>query len=79
MCQSWIYRCYSDWDDICRTLDLNAHIPKPLSEEKEVKGKDEEKKAEKEGDTILDDKEKVIFKGHCFLESNVEFIYRVAK
>ncbi|XKL63531.1 hypothetical protein PGB90_005895 [Kerria lacca] len=49
-------RCFPDWDDICKTLDMNAHIQKPASEEKEVKSKDEEKKAEKEGDKIVDDK-----------------------
>ncbi len=35
---------------------MNAHLPKPVSEEKEVKAKDEEKKAEKEGEKIVDDK-----------------------
>ena len=49
-----VYRCFPDWDDICKTLDMNAHIPKPVAEEKEVKSKDEEKKAEKEGDKIVD-------------------------
>lgn len=38
---------------------MNAHIPKPVAEEKEVKAKDEEKIAEKEGDKIGDDKDKV--------------------
>lgn len=52
-------RCFPDWDDICKTLDMNAHLPKPVVEEKEVKGKDEEKKAEKEGDKIVDEKEKI--------------------
>ncbi|CAH1395065.1 unnamed protein product [Nezara viridula] len=51
-------RCFSDWEDICTTLDLNSHLPKPPPEEKEVKGKDEEKKAEKEGDSDKDEKEK---------------------
>lgn len=52
-------RCFPDWDDICKTLDMNAHLPKPPVEEKEVKGKDEEKKAEKEGDKIVEDKDKI--------------------
>uniref|UniRef100_A0A1B6MCY9 Failed axon connections n=1 Tax=Graphocephala atropunctata TaxID=36148 RepID=A0A1B6MCY9_9HEMI len=44
-------KCFPDWEDICTTLDLNSHLPKPPPEEKEKdKGKDEEKKAEKEGD-----------------------------
>ncbi|XP_063215779.1 failed axon connections isoform X2 [Bacillus rossius redtenbacheri] len=44
-------RCFPDWEDICKTLDLNSHLPKP--EEKEAKGKEEEKK-EKEGDKESD-------------------------
>lgn len=56
----FVYRCFADWDDICKTLDMNAHIPKPVAEEKEAKTKDEEKIAEKEGDKIGDDKDKVI-------------------
>lgn len=43
-------RCFPDWDEICKTLDLNAHLPKPTPEEKEIKAKDEEKKSEKEGE-----------------------------
>jgi len=26
--------CFPDWEDICKTLDLNAHLPKPPPEEK---------------------------------------------
>lgn len=52
-------RCFPDWEDICTTLDLNSHLPKPPPEEKETKAKDEEKKAEKEGDNDNDEKEKV--------------------
>uniref|UniRef100_T1HVN9 Failed axon connections fax protein/glutathione s-transferase-like protein n=2 Tax=Rhodnius prolixus TaxID=13249 RepID=T1HVN9_RHOPR len=51
-------RCFPDWEDICTTLDLNSHLPKPPPEEKETKAKDEEKKAEKEGDNDNDEKEK---------------------
>ncbi|XP_054290328.1 failed axon connections-like isoform X2 [Macrosteles quadrilineatus] len=46
-------KCFPDWEDICTTLDLNSHLPKPPPEEKDKekdKGKDEEKKAEKDGD-----------------------------
>ena len=39
---------------------MNAHLPKPVAEEKEVKSKDEEKKAEKEGDKIVDDKVSIV-------------------
>ncbi|XP_075228578.1 failed axon connections [Lycorma delicatula] len=51
-------KCFPDWEDICTTLDLNSHLPKPPPEEKENKAKDEEKKAEKEGDNCDKDNEK---------------------
>lgn len=48
---------FPDWDEMCKTLDLNSHIPKPPPEEKveepekkEEKTKEEEKKDEKEKD-----------------------------
>lgn len=28
-------RYYPDWQEICDTLDMNTHIPKPVKEEKE--------------------------------------------
>ncbi|XP_044731775.1 failed axon connections isoform X2 [Chrysoperla carnea] len=40
-------RCFPDWDDMCNTLELNSHLPKPAPEEK-----DKDKEAaqdEKEG------------------------------
>ncbi|CAG0879610.1 unnamed protein product [Darwinula stevensoni] len=43
-------RYYPDWDEMCKTLDLNTHLPKPPPEEKEEKedkDKKEEKKEEK--------------------------------
>lgn len=55
----FIFRCFPDWEDICTTLDLNSHLPKPPPEEKEAKNKDEEKKVEKEGDEKEKDNEKV--------------------
>ncbi|KAG6457153.1 hypothetical protein O3G_MSEX010128 [Manduca sexta] len=30
-------RAFLDWDDICTTLDLNSHLPKPVKEVKETK------------------------------------------
>lgn len=30
-------RAFNDWDDICSTLDLNAHLPKPVKETKDTK------------------------------------------
>ncbi|RZC37552.1 failed axon connections, partial [Asbolus verrucosus] len=41
-------RCFPDWDDICTTLDLNSHLPKPAPEES--KDNKEGGKDEKEGD-----------------------------
>ncbi|XP_050688108.1 failed axon connections-like isoform X2 [Eriocheir sinensis] len=51
-------RAFPDWDEMCTTLDLNSHLPKPPPEEKteeqgekkEEKTKEEEKKDEKEKD-----------------------------
>ncbi|XP_060520097.1 failed axon connections isoform X2 [Cylas formicarius] len=44
-------RCFPDWDDICNTLDLNSHLPKPAPEEakdnKEA-AKDEKESGDKE-------------------------------
>ncbi|KPJ09246.1 Uncharacterized protein C6orf168 [Papilio machaon] len=30
-------RAFPDWDDICRTLDMNAHLPKPKDQGKDSK------------------------------------------
>lgn len=51
-------RAFPDWEEMCTTLDLNSHLPKPPPEEKteeqgekkEEKTKEEEKKDEKEKD-----------------------------
>ncbi|KAI7815616.1 failed axon connections [Rhyzopertha dominica] len=40
-------RCFADWEEICTTLDLNSHLPKPAPEEAKDK---EAQKDEKEGD-----------------------------
>lgn len=40
-------RCFPDWDDICATLDLNSHLPKPAPEDE--KKEEKEAKDEKEG------------------------------
>lgn len=51
-------RCFLDWDDICSTLDLNSHLPKPVKESKE--GKEGTEPAEKPEKTDVDvEKEKV--------------------
>ncbi|XP_056640545.1 failed axon connections isoform X3 [Diorhabda carinulata] len=49
-------RCFPDWDDICTTLDLNSHLPKPKAEES--KDNKEESKDEKEGDKEKEPEEK---------------------
>lgn len=58
-------RCFPDWDDICTTLDLNSHLPKPAPEEsKDNKEGDKEEKEgeqEKEPDDKDIEKEKVRF------------------
>jgi len=51
---------YPDWQEMCDTLEMNTHIPKPVKEEKEpekVEQKDEEKK-EEEKEKVEDEKEK---------------------
>lgn len=52
-------RCFPDWDDICATLDLNSHLPKPLAEESKDK---EGSKDEKEGDKEKEPEDKDIEK-----------------
>lgn len=64
---------FRDWDDICATLDLNAHLPKPVKEAKEAtapaekqplpdepekgKGDEKEKEVEKESDEKAKEKD----------------------
>nr|CAH7729674.1 unnamed protein product [Callosobruchus chinensis] len=56
-------RCFSDWEEICTTLDLNSHLPKPVEETKEEgKGK-EEKETEKEKEPEDKDIEKEKVRG----------------
>ncbi|KAJ1524988.1 hypothetical protein ONE63_009839 [Megalurothrips usitatus] len=46
-------RCFPDWEDMCKNLDMNSHLPKPPPEEKEKEkeGKEEkEKEADKENE-----------------------------
>jgi len=52
---------YPDWEELCRTLDMNTHIPKPVVEEKEpekVEEKKEEEKKEEDKEKVEDEKEK---------------------
>ncbi|XP_019759096.1 failed axon connections isoform X2 [Dendroctonus ponderosae] len=52
-------RCFADWDDICSTLDLNSHLPKPVPETKDDK---EAAKDEKESDKEKEPEDKDIEK-----------------
>jgi len=45
---------YPDWDEMCKTLDMNTHLPKPVPEEKEA-----EKTEQKEDEKKEEDKEKI--------------------
>lgn len=60
-CSRMKERCFPDWDEICQTLDMNTHLPKPeKTEEKESKEdtkESKESKEEKEGDKEKSDKE----------------------
>lgn len=53
-CSRMKERCFPDWDEICNTLDMNTHLPKPPKEEnkesKEEKKETEKSKEGKEGD-----------------------------
>lgn len=48
-------RYYPDWQEMCDTLDMNTHIPKPVKEEKEPEKVEQQKEEEKKEE----DKEKV--------------------
>ncbi|XP_015435851.1 PREDICTED: failed axon connections isoform X1 [Dufourea novaeangliae] len=55
-------QCFPDWDEMCSTLDMNTHLPKPEKQQEEKEGKEEakeskESKEEKEGDKEKADKE----------------------
>lgn len=59
-CSRMKERCFPDWDEICSTLDMNTHLPKPEKteeEKEEVKETKESGKEEKEGDKEKADKE----------------------
>lgn len=64
-CSRMKERCFPDWDEICSTLDINTHLPKPEKQEEGKEGKEEakeskeskEEKEEKEGDKEKADKE----------------------
>ncbi|XP_017880604.1 failed axon connections [Ceratina calcarata] len=60
-CSRMKERCFPDWDEICSTLEMNTHLPKPEKPE-EKEGKEDakeskESKEEKEGDKEKADKE----------------------
>lgn len=56
-------RCFPDWEDICTTLDLNSHLPKPAPEEgKNKEGTTDEKEGDKEKESSEKDIDKDIGK-----------------
>lgn len=64
-------RCFPDWDDICATLDLNSHLPKPPADE----GKDKEgSKDEKEGDKEKEPEDKDIEKEKVGFEFTLQVV-----
>ena len=69
------YRCryFPDWEEMCQTLDLNTHLPKPVKEE--VKEEKSDKIAD-EPDKKEEDKEKV--GGLSFILSPPQLAYFVS-
>jgi len=56
-------RCFPDWEDICTTLDLNSHLPKPPADEpKDKEGSKDEKEGDKEKEPMDKDLDKEIEK-----------------
>lgn len=41
-------RCFPDWDEICSSLDMNTHLPKPEKQEEKEKEEAKESKESKE-------------------------------
>lgn len=39
-------RCFPDWEDMCKNLDLNSHLPKPPPAEEKPKEDGDKKAAE---------------------------------
>ena len=48
---------FPDWEEMCSTLDLNSHLPKPPPEEKKEEEKKEEVKDEKKEEVKEEKKE----------------------
>lgn len=65
-------RAFHDWDDICSTLDLNAHLPKPVKEAKETK----EGTGPAEKQPLPDEPEKGKVR-IIFISCLVKFCYRI--
>lgn len=56
-------RCFPDWEDMCKNLDLNSHLPKPppAEEKKEDGEKKSETKTEAKDKDAKETDEKVSF------------------
>lgn len=55
-------RCFPDWDDMCKNLDLNSHLPKPPPVEEKPKDDGEKKVVENktnEKEALKESEEKV--------------------
>jgi glutathione S-transferase len=56
-------RCFPDWDDMCKNLDLNSHLPKPPPAEEKPKEDGDKKAAEIKNTTEKEAKEQPEEKG----------------
>lgn len=50
-------RCFPDWDDMCKNLDLNSHLPKPPPAEEKPKEDGDKKVTEIKNSTEKEVKE----------------------
>lgn len=48
-CSRMKERCFPDWEEMCNTLDMNTHLPKPIKEDDKDNKDDKETKEGKEG------------------------------
>lgn len=51
------FRFFPDWQEMCTTLDMNTHIPKPVTEEPQKEEEEKEKEKEKEKEETKEGKE----------------------
>lgn len=69
-------RCFPDWEDICTTLDLNSHLPKPPADDaKDKEGTKDEKESDKEKEPSDKDMDKDIEKEKVKINFYTIYIY----